>query len=708
MRLPAMAAAIAVWAVSFGACAQSASESSAEPPEAVAPQTVVTATRLTQVLGDVPASTDVVPAWQLREAGPRVNLSEALARVPGLGVLNRQNHAQDLQISSRGFGSRSTFGVRGVRLYEDGIPMTMPDGQGQTSSFDLGSVQRVEVLRGPASALYGNAAGGVIQVFSEEGPPRPELTVGLARSRDNLQKATLKAAGQQGAMNYVLDLSQTDTDGYRQHGAMSKRQAHARLQWDIGSDASLLLIGSILQMPEVQDPLGLTWDQLQANPQQAGANALTYNTRKNIDNSQLGAVYERQMRGDTLRLMVYGGTRQVTQFQSIPRAVQLGEDLHPGGVIDLERRFEGVDARYTWRATLAGAPLAMTGGLSVDQMRERRRGFENYQSATLLGVQGNLRRDEDNAARNNDQYLLAQWDLHPAWQASMGVRHSQVDFRSRDHFVVNTNGDDSGTLSFEATTPTASLLWRLDETWRTYLTVGRSFETPTLNEVAYRSVDGTQTGWNTGLKAAKANHHEWGFKTLEGKRVSAQVALFQIDTEDEIAVAQSDNGRSSYQNVGHTHRRGLEASVHWRIQPGWFVNGSTTWQRAEFAESFTSSGRVVQAGNMLPGVPRRTAFAELVWRSPQNWHAALEWRHSGGVWANDVNTAYAPSYHLWAARAGYRRSCGDWRAEALLRVDNLANAHTVGSVIVNESNGRYDEAAPGRSATVAVSVTRAF
>jgi iron complex outermembrane receptor protein len=374
-----------------------------------------------------------------------------------------------------------------------------------------------------------------------------------------------------------------------------------------------------------------------------------------------------------------------------------------------------VDARYTMRSTLLQRSFTLTGGVSLDEMREHRRGFQNVDDTTTptrFGIVGTLRRDEANTARNNDQYLMAQWDVDPLWQLSAGLRHSDVRFKSTDHYIVAGNGDDSGGMAFEATTPTVSLLWRLNETLRAYGSVGRSFETPTLNEVAYRTVDGSQTGWNTGLKSSKATHYELGLKTGEAPALSGQVAVYQIDTDDEIGAAITDAGRTAFQNVGHTHRRGIEASMKWRIQPGWLLNSSATLQRAEYADSFTSvSGgtpTTVPSGNALPGLPRRMLFAEMVWRSQQHWHTALEWRHSGRVWANDTNTAFAPSYNLWAARVGWKRAYGDWRVEGLLRVDNLANARTVGSVIVNAAQGRFYEPAPGRSATAAMYFTKVF
>jgi len=684
------------------------------------PATTVTATRTAQSVADVPASVDVVSGARIRESGPLLNLSESLARVPGLGVLNRQNLAQDLQISSRGFGARSTFGVRGVRLYEDGIPLTMPDGQGQSSSFDLSAAQRIEVLRGPASALYGNASGGVIQLFTEDGPPVPEVTAGVALSRDGFSKTTLKAGGQTGSLNYALDASRAHTDGYRAHSAATREQLHTRLQWALDAASTVTLVGNYMAMPDVQDPLGLSRAQLQANPEQVDPSALDYNTRKDIYNTQLGGVYERQLGTDTLRVMLYSGTREATQYQSIPKSAQTtvqGQKTHPGGVIDLRRRFAGLDTRYTARLNVLDRPLTLTGGLSYDQMAEHRQGFQNFDASGQLGVAGALRRNESNTAQNSDQYLLAQWDLHPQWLASVGVRHSQVAFKSSDRYITPGNGDDSGRMDFEATTPTASLMWRALPTLHAYVSAGRSFETPTLNEVAYTTTTGALTGWNTALKASAGQHLELGVKAGMGQALQGNLAVFQGDTDDEIAVNSSANGRATYQNVGRTHRQGLEASGQWLITPAWRAYACATWTQANYADAFASSSTtsgvtsvtLVAAGRALPGVPRRTAFAELAWRpAPQGLSAALEWRHSGRVWANDVNTEFAPSYQLWAVRAGWRQPLGAWRLEALARIDNLANAHTVGSVIVNESNKRYYEPAPGHSATLAAYLTRSF
>ena len=679
------------------------------------PDVVVTATRTAQASLDIGASVDAITGQTLRSAGPLVNLSEALTRVPGLSVLNRQNYAQDLQISSRGFGARSTFGVRGVRLYADGLPLTMPDGQGQASSIDLGSAQRIEVLRGPMSALYGNAAGGVIQVFTEDGPPKPEVTVGYAMSRDGFHRESVKLGGETGQVNYVINASHFETKGYRDHSGAQRDQVHAKLKWSLQDRSTVTVVGSYLNMPQVQDPLGLTKTEMVANRKQATGSAYDYNTRKDIANRQLGVVYDKPLDFGELRLLGYTGTRQVVQFQSIPFGAQ-GAATHPGGVIDLDRDFSGLDARLTWRTSLAGQPLSITGGLNVDRMDEHRAGYQNFTgSGSVLGVQGVLRRDEDNRAQNSDQYLQTQWDLSEQWAATAGVRQSKVTFRSQDHYTVAGNPDDSGHMAFSATSPVLGLMWKPTSATHLYVTAGQSFETPTLNEVAYKTTDGSATGWNTGLKASQGRHLEVGLKQALSIQSGLNVAVFQTDTEDEIGVSRNERGRSSFQNVGRTRRLGAEASLQWRVAPTWSVYTSAAWTQARYRDSFQSTAvaggtttTVVPVGNDLPGVPSQTTYAELLWRPTNAWQAAVEARHTGRIWANDINTEAAASYTLWALRAGWTQAFGDWRLNTLLRIDNVTDQHYVGSVIVNEGNKRYYEPSPGRSALLSVQVTRAF
>jgi iron complex outermembrane receptor protein len=251
---------------------------------------VVTATRIAEDSRDLPISIDRIDAQTIRSGQLQVNLSESLMTVPGVSAQSRQNYAQDLQLSVRGFGARSSFGVRGVRLYSDGIPGTMPDGQGQFSQFDLGSADHIEVMRGPFSALYGNSSGGVIAIFTEDAKPGYLIGATTEYGTFNTQRYAMKTTGDDGLVNYVVDASHFQTDGYRVHSDAERNLFNAKASGTLSDTSKLTVVANAVQTPFVQDPLGLTRAQLAADPTQAGVNAIAYNTRKSLAQEQVGAV----------------------------------------------------------------------------------------------------------------------------------------------------------------------------------------------------------------------------------------------------------------------------------------------------------------------------------------------------------------------------------------------------------------------------------
>ncbi|HQX07866.1 MAG TPA: TonB-dependent receptor plug domain-containing protein, partial [Zoogloea sp.] len=343
---------------------------------------VVTGSRAEAASFDLPAAIDVLDREQITAGQPRVNASEALIAVPGVVANNRQNYAQDLQISTRGFGARSAFGVRGVKLIADGIPASMPDGQGQAATFNLDVAERMEVLRGPYSAIYGNHAGGVIQLFTREPEARPSVEGGFAAGSYGTTKADLTAQGKLDGLGYVINASRFSTDGYRDHSAATREQAFAKITTRPDPDSKLTFVVNGLWQHNTQDPLGLRWSTAQASPRSVEAAALTYNTRKSIDHLQGGVAYERRLGADLLQVSAYAGQRSVIQFQSIPRAVQLSNPGHSGGIIDFDRNFYGIGARYIAVREAAGGKLTTTVGIDLDSSTDQRNGYENFTSAT--------------------------------------------------------------------------------------------------------------------------------------------------------------------------------------------------------------------------------------------------------------------------------------------------------------------------------------
>src|SRR5712675_1220081 len=303
---------------------------------------VVTATRVAESSRDLPVSIDRVDRAALAKGQLQVNLSESLITVPGVSVQSRQNYAQDLQLSVRGFGARSSFGVRGIRLYSDGIPGTMPDGQGQFSQFDLGSADHIEVLRGPFSALYGNSSGGVIAIFTEDAKPGYLLDGKAEYGTFNTQRYALKTGGDDRVVNYVVDAAHFQTDGYRFHSDAERNNFNAKLRFGASETSTVTVVANAIETPFVQDPLGLTRAQLAANPEQAGTGAIPFNTRKSLGQEQLGLVFDDKLSGnDEVIFYGYGDHRATTQYQAIPQATQQNAPLYPGGVIDLDRAFWG-------------------------------------------------------------------------------------------------------------------------------------------------------------------------------------------------------------------------------------------------------------------------------------------------------------------------------------------------------------------------------
>ena len=656
---------------------------------------------------DTPAAVSIVNGDDVRDSKPQVNLSESLTAVPGLQVQNRQNYSQDLQLSVRGFGSSSTYGVSGVRIYVDGIPATMPDGQGQTSNIDLSSVDKIEVLRGPFSALYGNASGGVVNVETQSGTQPTTLTAGTYFGSYGSFRNSVKASGatgdgtHAGDVNYEISASRFTTQGFRDHSSARKNLGNGKLGVRLDDRSTLTLMFNSVSV-DAGDPGGLTESEWKANPSQS-PRADQYNTNKSIDQTQVGLRYQREMTdNDQLSIMTYKGERHTTQYQSIPLSAQLNP-AHSGGVIVLERRYQGIDTRWTHNDQIGSVPFTVIGGLDYETMTERRQGFENYNVVdgyTEYGVKGDQRRNEKNTMWNLDPYLQTSWKLTPRWTLDAGVRYSTVSFDSKDYYITQGNGDDSGSTRYHKALPMGSLSYALTPAWNLYASAGRGFETPTINQLSYRP-DGA-SGLNINLKPSTSNTVEFGSKTRIGYGLLT-AAVFQTDTDNDLAVATSSGGRTSYVNAGKTRRRGLELSLDqqfasdWRLRMAWTLLDAT-YRNDVCGTSSCSAADVTPAGNKLPGIARNSAYASLGWAPPEGFHAGTDIRYMSDIQANDDNTAQAPAYTIVSANAGYRLNWrSNWSLDLFTRVDNLFDRHYVGSVIVNESNGRYFEPAPGRN-----------
>jgi len=704
LNMPGFSRISAVALAAACACAPATTWAADDPAATV----VVTGSIQERIAAEAPYAVTVVDRDTLRSGGALINLSESMGRVPGLVVANRYNYAQDLQISSRGFGARAGFGVRGIRLYADGIPATGPDGQGQVAQFDLAGAERVEVLRGPFSVLYGNSSGGVISLVSAP-IRRTEVEGGFDVGSFGLEQLRGSLATPLGGgFSLRVGASTMKIDGFRPRSAARRELASGRLNWQGERDTVAVTAGSFSQ--PAQDPLGLSRQQFDENPLQTTPQSAQFDVRKESSQQQFGASWKHRFDEGALRdvqLAGYSGQRSVTQWLAIAPATQ-APARHGGGVIDFDRDFSGAELRLRWGWT----GIDLLAGAAIDRQTDARRGYENFTGSgpsQVLGVTGRLRRDETNKATSRDVFAQGEFALGAGLTASAGVRSGKVKLSNADQFL--SNGDDSGSLDFSYTNPVLGLRWQVASGWQLFASVARGYESPTLGELAYRA-DGTG-GLNTALKAQTSRQAELGTK-WRGGDVDVDFTLFQAKVADEIGVATNSSGRSAFQNVGRTLRRGAELSGGWQPASGLRGRVALTWLNATYRDNFLTCAGIpcttptlpVPAGNRVAGAQRASAYGELGWRQPGFGELALEVRGAGRTPVNDANSDFAGGWGTASLRFSHVLvKNGDTRVEGLLRVDNLSDRRYAGSVIVNDANGRYFETGAPRAFLVALRIS---
>ena len=664
-------------------------------------EVVISASRAQARSFDAPAAIQSVGRETIQNGGPQVNLSESLVRVPGLTILDRSNYAQDLQLSIRGFGARAAFGIRGIRLLIDGIPATTPDGQGQGSSVSLTSMDRIEVLRGPLAQLYGNASGGVIQAFTKPASKVPLADYQYYVGDYGLHRADYQFSDTVGDYGLVADYSTFTIDGYRDNSRTERKQFNGKLDFKANDQTRVNLVFNQFDMPLAQDPLGLTAAQLKANPAGAGTDAVTNKARKIVLQNQLGgsATYSVD-RDHSYTGRAYYGTRENLQYQSNGRWIGLNRDYYGAGL------------QYNAKTNWADVPVQYAAGYEFDRSSERRQaGLSPAGTKTV----GSLSRDEDNLAENSDVFFQATAQVSEQVAVVGGLRSSTVRFVSDDKFT--TDGfDGSGNASYSATNPVLGFTYFANDHLNLYANYGQGFESPTLAEVAYQG--GTTpvlAQFNPGLKASSSQHYEVGAKWVPQRGSRVDFSVFQIQSTDEIVVAASASGQTSYKNAPGTSRSGFELAGSTLLSPHVGATVSASMLDAQYSQAFTSGTTPIASGNKIPGIPQTSFFTELAWTSAvvqpgaktaaAGTRLAAELVHSGRIYADDVNTASADGRTVFNLSASQRWAVDRAAVTLYARLNNASDERYVGSVIVNQSSKQFYEPGLPKNWMLGVSVS---
>lgn len=642
-----------------------------------------------------PASISVIDGEDIQaQSGMKVNLSEALQGIPGLISTSRDNYAQDINLSTR--GSRSS--VRGVRIYVDGIPATMPDGQGVTTHIDLNSIGRIEILKGPFSSLYGNSSAGTILIKSEQGKNPPSVETSVEGGSHRTWHYGLKAQGggdSRYVPAYMLSVNRFTTAGDRDHSAARKNQINFKLNWATENNADIALTFNHSDI-KAQDPGALNYAQWKENRNQVARNIEQFNSRKHVKQTQLGFTYRQQLNEKNLiNFTAYTGERKLEQYLPIPRIAQTRNVGHAGGVIDFKRTYFGTDAYWQYKAKENFDTIL---GIAFDYMQDKRKGYENFRG-TQDGVKGRLHRDEKNKIFNIDPYLQTNWSFAKDWLFTGGLRYSSTTFKSTDHYL--SNGDDSGRKRDGKWLPSAGLSWQGLADTNIYFSYSRGFETGTFLEMSYRP-DGVP-GLNFDLKPLTSDNYEIGIKRGLGDGMLT-AALFLTDTKNDIVSAGTIDGRATYRNAGKTRRQGAEIGWQGNLWEDLKFTMSYTFVDARFRETVSST---IQQGNRIAGVAKHNAYTALGWHDKSGWRIGSDVRYSSKIQVNHANTEYAPSYTVAGTYAGYLWERGNWAIDTHARINNLFNKDYA-NVVINDANGRYYEPALKRNFSLGMNVKYNF
>jgi len=638
----------------------------------------VTAPRVETPLERVPGAVGVVGKEEIQRARQGIGMDESLNAIPGVFMQNRYNFAQDLRISIRGFGARTPFGIRGVKILVDGIPATLPDGQASVDAIDLDTVERMEVLRGPSSSLYGNASGGVINIITEDGTPEPYLEGRSELGSYGFSKHTLKGGGQQGSSNYFGALSRLDYTGYRDHSATESTKVNGKLRYDLGGGDTLTAVVSAVDSPQAQDPGALTADQVKQDRRQASPGNLQYDAGEELDEQTVGTVYDTHLaRHHELRLRAYSVWRDFAN--RLP--------FTDGGMVRFNRWFTGGGAVYTYDADLAGLDNRFLSGLDLERQRDNRQRYDN-----LDGERGDQTFDQVETVSNVGAYVQNETGLTDRLSFTVGARYDEVTFDVNDHFLSDGE-DDSGSRTLSEVSPKAGLTYRLSPAFVPYANVSRSFETPTTTELA-RCQGGGLSG---SLDAQTATNYEIGANGRPAAGLRYSVALFSIDGADEIVPqgCPGQPGRDYYVNAGKTRRNGLELGLDAQLASGLDARLAYTYSDFRF-DRFSTDGTSFD-GNRIPGVPRHSAYGSLEYRHRSGLFTAAEVHYAGDFYADNGNTVETDAYTVANIRAGWTRFVGRWELTAFGGVNNVFDERYNSNVRINAFGGRYFEPAPERN-----------
>ncbi|AKJ00122.1 iron complex outermembrane receptor protein [Archangium gephyra] len=635
-------------------------------------ETTVVAPRVPTPLSRTPAAVSVVEREDIQEGRATLGLHESLVGVPGLVTQSRNNAAQDLRLSIRGFGARSAFGIRGITVLVDGFPETLPDGQSNVDSLDMGSAERVEVLRGLASSLYGNAAGGVVSITTEEGPERPFVEARSVHGDNGLWKLNVKGGGKSGDVRWMVGASRLAQQGWRRLSGTEQVLLNGKVGWTPDGSSEWKAVLSLVDAPEAGDAGGLTRAEVEDDPRQAAPLNAQYRAGESVRQGRLGLTYRRRL-GEAHEVEASG-------FLALRRF----QNALPQTVVAFDRTFDGVSVRYGNRAPLLGLRSRFTVGAEVQSQADRRKNFDNAE-----GRPGSvLQLDQDEGVLGLGVFAQEEWELRERLTLVAGARYDVSRYAVED--FLKEDGDGTGTRTFQQPTGRLGLIWAPVPEVSVFASATQAFEAPTTTELAVPA--GTGGGLSRDLKPQRSNGVELGARGLLWGWLRYDVALFSVWLQDGLVRFEDERARAYFRNTGRSRHMGAEVALEAKVTEELRVRAAYNALQATFRD-YVSQGQQLR-GKRVPGIPANQVSAEAVYQHASGARAAVEVFSAGGLYADDANTVREHTAWVVNARLGHRFPMGAFEVSPFVGFQNLLSARYSDNVRVNASRGRYFEPAP--------------
>ncbi len=646
---------------------------------------IVESTRLEQPLLNIPTAISIISKKEIEQGRQQINIDEALSRVPGLFIQNRYNFAQDLRISIRGFGSRSSFGIRGIKILVDGIPETLPDGQGQVDSIDFNSLKQIEIIRSPSSSLHGNASGGIINFISDDSI-EPIILTKFISGIDGYDKKQIKIKNNYKNINYSLGLAETNYQGYREHSESKNKQFSMRMNLNFSDNKTLIASFNHTNQPLSKDPGGINILQVESNRRQARDKNILFDAGEELKNSKIGL---------SLNYPINSYHLIKANIFNISRSFKNKLPFNNGGSVDLSRSFYGGGFSYTFSKENSFNNRLIIGTDFENQNDERKR-FNNFN-----GILDSISFNQKETVKINGLFIRDEFTINN-FDINLGLRSDIISFNINDYYL--SNGNDSGVRNLNHTSPSLGILYNITNDSKIFTNFSTSFQTPTTTEFANPAGTG---GFNPKLGPQSSDNMEIGFRS-SGENHNYEIVIFKTKTTDEILPYELENspGRNFFHNIGKSSRKGLELSSMYSVSEEVSINSSYTFSSFKFKHFIDKNNNF--SGNFIPGIPKNMFYTELLYENSSNFFASIDFHHIGKIFTNNKNAISTKGYNLSNIRIGLEYNLADFIINPFLGISNIFDEDYNSNIRINAFGNRYYEPGPGQSIYFGISVSSLF